>query len=82
MPTLAPSPTPLTPLAQKGQDLRLAATEELVATTEPVAMKEPTATKKPVATVKEETTTRASCPGQPEGNLDAVRWCARSSRCS
>ena len=73
MPTLAPSPNPLTPLAQEGQDLRVAATEELVPTTEPAATKEPKATKTPVAAVREDTT-RASCPGQPEGSLDAVRW--------
>ena len=53
--------------------MRLAVTEELVATTEPAATKEPTATIKRAAAVKEETT-RASCPGQPKGNLDAVRW--------
>ena len=56
--------------------MRRAATEE--PTTEPaVTTKEPTATKKPAAAVKEETT-RASCPGQPEGNLDVVRWCERA----
>ena len=68
---LAPSPTPLTPLAQEGPELCLAATEDPA--TEPAATKEPAAMKKPVAAVKEETT-RASCPGQPDGNLDAVRW--------
>ena len=70
--SLAPSPhTPQTPLAQEGQEVRLAATEELA--TELAATKEPAATKTPVAAVKEEMA-RASCPGQPEGNLDAVRW--------
>ena len=68
---LAPSPPPLTPLAQEGPELCLAATEDPA--TEPAATKEPAAMKKPVAAVKEETT-RASCPGQPDGNLDAVRW--------
>ena len=53
----------------------LAATEDPA--TEPAATKEPAAMKKPVAAVKEETT-RASCPGQPEGNLDVVRWCERA----
>ena len=77
MPILAPSPTPVTPLAQEGQDLRLAATEEPAA--EPAATTtKPAATKTPVAAVKEETT-RASCPGQPEGNLDVVRWYARAN---
>ena len=75
MPT-CPLTTSLTPLAQEGQEVRLAATKEPEATTEPAATKEPSATKKPAAAVKEETT-RASCPGQPVGNLDAVRWCAR-----
>lgn len=67
-----PLTTPLTPLAQEGQEVRLAATEDPA--TEPAATtKEPAVTKKPVAAVKEETTC-ASCPGQPEGSLDAVRW--------